>query len=263
MQYAYSQQPLDSRGRPSNWQAFNDPALMATLPAAALLYRRGDVRESDTVYAFAPSEAQLFDQPISPDNAVALRTAAEKGKLLMVLPSARELPWIEKSPIPERATIIADPQRSLIESDAKSVTSDTGELHRDWEDGIFTINTGRTEAALGRIGGRAIHLAAIDIAVRTAGATVVVQSLDDNAIDASDQILISLGSRSVPLPSGEARFSSEPVVGELAIRARKGMKLYPQRGASKDEPGIGIPYEDGRYKITLDPGLGTYWLILK
>ena len=116
---------------------------------------------------------------------------------------------------------------------------------------------------MGRIGGRAIHLAAIDIAVRTAGATVVVQSLDDNAIDASDQILISLGSRSVPLPSGEARFSSEPVVGELAIRARKGMKLYPQRGASKDEPGIGIPYEDGRYKITLDPGLGTYWLILK
>ena len=135
MQYAYSQQPLDNRGRPSNWQAFNDPALMATLPAAALLYRRGDVRESETVYAFSPSKAQLFDEPISPDNAVALRTAAEKGKLLMVLPSARELPWLEKSRIPERATIIADPQRSLIESDARSVTSDTGELHRDWEDG--------------------------------------------------------------------------------------------------------------------------------
>ena len=46
MQYAYSQQALTNAGGPSNWHAFNDPALIATLPAAALLYRRGDVREA-------------------------------------------------------------------------------------------------------------------------------------------------------------------------------------------------------------------------
>jgi hypothetical protein len=37
MQFAYSVDPLNSNGGPSAWQSFNDPALLATLPAAALL----------------------------------------------------------------------------------------------------------------------------------------------------------------------------------------------------------------------------------
>jgi hypothetical protein len=263
MQYAYSQQPLVDRGRPSNWQAFNDPGLIATLPAAALLYRRGDVRESDTVYVFAPSETQLFYEEISPQNAVALRTAAEKGKLLMALPYAKELPWLERSSIPAGARVITDLQRSIIESDAKSVTSDTGELERDWENGIFTVNTVRTEAAMGRIGGKLINLSDVDVAVKTETATVVVQSLDEKSINASSKILISLGARSVPKRDNEAPFYSEPVVGQLTIRARQGLKLYPQRGASADETAIEVPYEDGRYRIVLDPSLGTYWLLLK
>ena len=44
MQYAYAQQAMTNAGSASNWHAFNDPSLIATLPAAALLYRRGDVR---------------------------------------------------------------------------------------------------------------------------------------------------------------------------------------------------------------------------
>ncbi len=83
MQYAYSQSAMSRPSGPSNWESYNDPALIATLPAAALLYRRGDVREAGTVYAFAPTPAQLFGQSISPANAVALRTAAERGRLVI------------------------------------------------------------------------------------------------------------------------------------------------------------------------------------
>jgi hypothetical protein len=50
MQYAYSQEPLTGPGGASNWEAYNDPSLLATLPAAALLYRRGDVQEAKTTY---------------------------------------------------------------------------------------------------------------------------------------------------------------------------------------------------------------------
>src|SRR5262249_5587669 len=153
------------RGRPSNWQAFNDPALMATLPAAALLYRRHDVQEASTVYVFAPTEAQLFNQIISPANAVALRTAAEKGKLMIAMPHTRELPWLEQSPIPVGAKVITDPEYALIDSNAKGSVSDTGELRRNWEQGIFTIDTPRSEAAIGRIGGKSINLTHVDIAV--------------------------------------------------------------------------------------------------
>ena len=97
MQYAYSQQPTTNPGSPSNWHAFNDPALIATLPAAALLYRRNDIQEASTVYVFSPTREQLFNQVVSPKNAAALRTAAEKGKLMIALPQTRELPWLEKS----------------------------------------------------------------------------------------------------------------------------------------------------------------------
>ena len=48
MFYAYSQEPLaESGGTPSIYQAYNDPALMASLPAAALLYRQGHVKEAE------------------------------------------------------------------------------------------------------------------------------------------------------------------------------------------------------------------------
>jgi hypothetical protein len=263
IQYAYSQQPLVGWGRPSNWQSFNDPALMATLPAAALLYRRRDVQEANTVYAFAPTEAQLFNRDISPDNAVALRTAAEKGKLVIVLPYTRELPWLEQSRIPVGAKMITDPEQAAIESEAKDAVSDTGELHHGWEEGIFTIDTPRSEAAMGRIGGKSINLADVQIAVSTPNATVAVQSLDDRNIRDAGAILISLGARSVPKGTNETPFYSEPVMGRLTIQARPGLKLYPQRGTSPEESAIDAPYKDGRYQITLDRNLGTYWLLLK
>jgi len=55
MQFAYSQQPFAGGGSPSNWDAFNDPSLLATLPAAALLYRRGDVQEGQNHICICPN----------------------------------------------------------------------------------------------------------------------------------------------------------------------------------------------------------------
>ena len=112
MQFAYSQEPLDGPGRVGDWEAYNDPALLATMPAAALLYRRHDAEEAHTTYVFAPSKSELFDRTISPDNSVALRTIAEKGRLLVAMPSVPELPWLEASHTPPNANIITDPNHS-------------------------------------------------------------------------------------------------------------------------------------------------------
>jgi hypothetical protein len=83
MQFAYAVEPLGSNGSPSPWQSFNDPALLATLPAAALLHRHHGVKEVNTVYVFAPTREQLFNQRVSPANSIALRSAAEKGRLVV------------------------------------------------------------------------------------------------------------------------------------------------------------------------------------
>ena len=263
MQYAYSQVPLNGQGSPSNWHAFNDPGLIATLPAAALLYRRGDVQEATTTYAFAPSKQHLFNQSISPKNAIALRTAAEKGKLVIALPQSRELPWLEKSAIPVGAKLITDQKQSLISSDAAEAVSDTGELRRNWEQGTYSIDTPRTQAAMGWIGATKISLADVDIAVTTKNATVAVQSLDGNPISKSGAIMISLGARSVPKTANQLPFYSEPVEGRLTIRASKGLKLYAKNNSAEEGREIPASYKNGRYFISLDRRFGSYWLVLK
>ena len=225
MQYAYAQEGFPNQGTPSNWHSYNDPTLIATLPAAALLYRQAHVREATTTYAFVPGKEGLFSQQISAKNSVALRTAAEKGKLLIVMPQTTELPWLEKGVVPAGAKILTDPQQSLIALDAEEVVSDSGELKRNWEQGIFTINTPMTQAAMGWIGAKKISLTDVEITATTRNATVAVQSLDGKTIAESSRILISLGARSVPQAGNRLPFHSEIVEGKLIIRARKGLKL--------------------------------------
>jgi hypothetical protein len=262
MQYAYTQAAPNGPGYPSNWHAYNDPALIATLPAAALLYRRGDVQESRTVYAFAPTAEQLFGQPISPANAAALRTAAEKGRLVIALPQVIELPWLEKSEMPAGARVIIDPQQLLIDRAATEVVSDTGELRRNWEQGIYTIDTPRTQAATGWIGGRRIELADVGFEAITRNASICVQSLDGRPIHDSGTILVSLGARAEPETVRRLPFRAEPVLGRIDIRAPRGLKLYAAKAGPPNRR-LHAPYLGGRYRLKLEQDPGTYWLVLK
>jgi len=262
MQYAYTGLPLNDRGVPSNWHAFNDPGLLATLPAAALLYRRQDAREADTTYVYAPSERDLFYRAVSPESSAALRTAAQKGKLLIAMPTTASLPWLNQTGVPSGAHALTDPDQSLIDPEANEVISDTGELRRNWKLGTFTINTARTQAATGWIGGRSITLTDVAFDISTPNASVAVQSLDGRAIPDARSLLISLGARSIPAANNQVPFRSEPVTGTLRIRAQAGLKLF-RRALPGEEREVHADYRDGRYVVTLDHGLSTYWLVLK
>jgi Cellulase (glycosyl hydrolase family 5) len=270
MQFAYSGEPLNGIGSPSPWQSFNDAALLATLPAAALLYRRHDVKESNTVYVFAPTREQLFNQFISPANSVALRSAAEKGKLVLALPQTRELPWLQKSRVPAGAKMITDPKQSLIDAGASEAASDTGELRRNWEQGVYTINTPKSQAAMGWIGGRRISLADVEISFNTRNATIAVQSLDDKNIRTSRSLMISLCAPSVPSAGNRLPFHSEPVSGELIVHAPEGLQLYStnktadlKNAPAPQQEAIPAPFKDGAYHILLDGQRSGHWLYLR
>jgi len=263
MLYAYSQQPLaDNSGTPSIYEAHNDPALLASFPAAALLYRQAHVKEASTKYVFEPSKEMLFDRGISAATSVALRTASERGKLMIALPRVPALPWLEKSVVPPGAKIIHDPNQSQISTGASEVVSDTGELRRNWDEGIFTINTPRTQAAMGWIGGKTITLADIDIAVTTKNSVVAVQSLDGNPIGKSRKIMISIGARSVPKADNSLPFYSEPVEGRILVNAPAGLSLSAWDARSGKLRPVGAAYRDGRYGLALDPSLRSSWLLL-
>jgi hypothetical protein len=261
MQYAYSQEPFKGSGTPSNWHSYNDPGLLATMPAAALLYRRGDVREATTTYVFDPGPA-LFNQPISAANSPALRTAAEKGKLLIAMPQTKELPWLEKSAISANAKVLRDPAQPVIDAKATEAISDTGELKRNWGKGIYTINTPKSQAAMGWIGGETLALADIEIKTTTRNATVAVQSLEDAPIAQAKSLLISLGARAVPREGNKTPFYVEPVEGQLTIRAPQGLKLYKQTVLQQMRE-VPVTYKEGHYTIMLDSSLRTNWLFLK
>ena len=263
MQYAYSQQAfLEGWRRADNWNAYNDPAMIATLPAAALLYRREDVRQANTRYVFAPSAETLFNRAITPANSVLLRTAMEKGRLQIALPQTPELPWLQPGAVPNDAQVLKDPDQSLLDANASESTSDTGELRRNWQQGLYTIDTPLTQAATGWLGGQALRLGDIAVDLKTAYASVVVQSLDAKPLKQSRSLLISLGSRAVPRPDDMTPFHVEPLEGSLTIQAPQGLKLYARK-ADGSEQAMASTYQDGRYRITFDGQQMANWLFLK
>jgi len=263
MQYAYSQEPLKAptqwEGRPSNWHAYNDPAMLATMPAAALMFRRGDVEEAKSTYALNLGYG-LFNNHISPSNSAFIRTASELGKLTIIMPSIKELPWLQKSSVGKNTKVFSDQNKSLIQQNVASIDSDNKELSRNWEQGYSTINTPRTQAAIDWIGGEKLALNDVEISANTHNASIIVQSLDDAPIHQSRNILISLAARSVPKSGDQLPFLSEPVEGQLKIKANNGLKLIKQ-GANQGKV-VPALYKDGHYLITLDKTLATYWLVL-
>ena len=110
--------------------------------------------------------------------------------------------------------------------DAAEAVSDTGELRRNWEQGVFSIDTPMTQAAMGWIGGKKLSLGDVDIEVTTRSATVAVQSLEGKPISQSSRILISLGAQSAVKAGSRGPFHWQPVEGRVTVRAPKG--LAPQ-----------------------------------
>ncbi|MBF8650949.1 cellulase family glycosylhydrolase [Pseudomonas putida] len=263
LQYAYSQQAFNPGWRTAdNWHAYNDPALLATLPAAALMYRRGDVQPASTHYVFAPSPDTLFNQEITPRTSALLRTAVGLGQLQIALPATPELQWLKPAAIADGATVLHDPAQALLPADATESVSDTGELKRNWQSGLYTIDTPLTQAVTGWLGGRTITLADVQVQASTPYASVAVQSLDGVVLGQSRSMLVSLGTRAVPQPEQNTRFHVEPLKAELSIKAPAGLKLFARDAQAQLKP-LPASYRDGRYHIILDGTYMSNWLFLK
>jgi hypothetical protein len=260
MQFAWTQEPTKNN-RPSNWYLYNDPSLMAMMPAAALLYRERHVAEAKTTFVLDLPADTFYGEPASAANSPAMRSAMTRGRLLVAMPETPALPWLKRIAPPAGATLLRDPRQSVLPPDAGSATSDTGELTRDWSDGVYTISTPRTRAAMGWLGERAFELGEVGIRMRTRNAAVAVQSLDERPIAQAGALLVSIGTRSQPSPGNRTPFLTEPAAGTITVRAPAGMKLSAIDGDR--ETARPVEYRDGRYVIELDGKSPVHWLILR
>jgi hypothetical protein len=228
LQYAYAQESMNGGAwlSASNWHAYTDPSLLATMPAAALLFRRGDAQEGASALVYAPSAEELFSTEISPWQAPAIRTASERYKVQTAMPSVTELPWLSPSAINPNSSVFTNRNALLVDPDQLEATSDTQELTRNWGAGVYKVNTPKSQAIVGFIGGAKLNTKYLETNISTRNASVIVQSLDNNYIDNSSKLLISIGTRSVPKAGNKLPFHVEPIQGEIVIRAKPGLTAY-------------------------------------
>ncbi|HET6585393.1 MAG TPA: hypothetical protein VFG69_18170, partial [Nannocystaceae bacterium] len=271
MLYAYSQDAVhDPMEQPKNvpiWSSWIDPSLTALAPAAAVMFRRGDVKPATTTYVVELGRANTYDRRRTAEDAPAIRTLVEQSRLFVELADVKELDWDTRAARPEGAKVV-DLDRDALPDDATSVRSDTGEIERDWVTGVQTIDTPRSQAAIGWIGGRRIELADVRIDIATAKAAVVFTALDDQPLATSQRILVTLVGRAGPGPDGSLPFRSEPIVGRIAIASKAGeLELVPLSGRSRGNAGdrVGLKRTtDGDHQVFEIPkDLVTHWYLLR
>ncbi|MBV1859042.1 MAG: hypothetical protein KUG77_11580, partial [Nannocystaceae bacterium] len=143
--------------------------------------------------------------------------------------------------------------------------SDTGELDRDWAEGILRIDSPRVQAASGWIGGKTITLGDLRVRVDTPTASVAAISLDDAPLSESRRILVTAVGRAEPQPDGHVR--SEPISGEIALRTQSAVKIAPlgPRDRARDLPADAPTTHgtrDGAWMRLPLPDASTHWFIV-
>jgi hypothetical protein len=252
----------------------NDPAMVSSFMAGAFLYLRGDV---------APAKSLVRYEVEPPENL----SSGNWWWISMGNFPANYVPFVSRfeilfkdnpTPAVARADVVlkdhggsADAsEKRARELDAQlkaqgaipkdtgigdgRLTSDTGEIVRDWKNQISTVNTPKSQGFSGFPGPKPIELKDASFACSTIFATMQISSLDNQPIAASKRMLLIAAGRAdnkegkvhfastKPTPSGALRgegMSSdvdckgpvviEPVVAAVTLKAGK-LRVTPLKG---------------------------------
>ncbi len=261
MLYGYSQDGLRGTST-SMWSSYNHPGVVGMSPACALLFRRGDVRQARKTAILQFDEKTLFHTNSLPGTFPALRTLTEQHRIAIGLPGSEYLPWLEASPTDGPSVeLITDLQADHIPADQDFVDSDTGELRRNWATGTLTINTGRTQGAMGWLGGQRLQLDDIILEAETAKAAILLTSLDGQDLVNSERILVSTAARVQKMRNG---YRSEPVAAKVTLQSSaNGLKLVPLMADGSKGDAVALPRSAPNvYTFEVPTDQGTHWFEL-
>jgi hypothetical protein len=270
MLYGYVQTGIGQPESADPWSAWNDPALMASMPAAALLFRQGHVRGAKKTYRLDLSRQTLYYAGTSPSTSAALRTLVEQSRLTIGLCDVPELAWDGAlSAKGGGAIAFSDVSRDFLPSGQTFVVSDTGELKRDWSAGVETIDTPLSQAAMGWIGRRSVKLSDVTFEVQTNKATVAVTSLDGQPIGRSKKMLVTLVAQAAATSGDRLPFLAQPVEASIAIRSLQPLRLIPLSPKAYPAPGqpaappMAPTLRHGEQVFTIGKGTPTHWFLLE
>ncbi|MFB3882323.1 MAG: cellulase family glycosylhydrolase [Armatimonadota bacterium] len=245
------------------FNTFNDPAVFGLFPAAALMFRRGDVQASAPPTVVLWGEDLVFGSPqISGwGSSPAYRSLVERTGVATAL-----------APVHSMKPVMG-PKEYVATEGATFTASDTGELRRDWKAGVGTVDTPRSQAAYGFLGGAGgIKLRDVRLEIETPFAVVAVSSLDGQPIEHSRHLLVTaVGrventgmvlnlTRTELRESGSGPVLCEPVLGTAHIGTReRGFRLYALAPDGERRALGEVEAKDGHLVLPLDGSAGTIY----
>ncbi len=262
--YAYSQSPSPTETLGAfEWES--DPAMIASLAAGALVFRRGDVQPAREKVVFQITEDELFALRWEDEgrkqywNTPGFNANIERHKMLVCLPG--------QDPAVHKPLEILDVERAVTYSlPDTELRSDTGELWRDWAVGGGTLDTPRTQAAYGNLGraGREWKTRDCVMKISTPVATVALSSLTDEPLRRSGKLLLTAVARAQNtgtsfnlarnriVAPGRAPVLAQPVTGTIRFQTnRAALTLYPIRVDGTRAAPVPIPVQRGEATLEL------------
>ena len=204
----------------------NEVPKMAQMPAASVLFCRGDVKPAKRLVTIQYDSNHVFDS---------LRDARLRDGYRVIGDLSPLLPLVHRfrtAKFDAARTTRAD-EVGFTEPKGR-IASDTGELawnSTDRSNGYLTIDTPLTRAAVGWIGGKKIELAGARFEATTPFCAVGATSLDGKPLESSEKILVVAAARcantgmkwNTPRNSigdqwGGPPLLIEPVEGRLALK---------------------------------------------
>jgi len=242
------------------FDTFNDPAKYGLFYHAALLFRRGDVKE-----ALESINVKVDDLSLDISQTGCLAGLTEKSKIGMLLPGQKAM-----------ADRIVPPDETVIDPDKGEVLSDTEEMYKSWDKKTGWIDTPRTKAVYGFVGSCGeISLKDMKIKAKTDFATIAVSSLTNDPLYSSPNILLTAAGRAdnsgssynedhtVQLERGQGPVMIEVVEAEIKIKTcHRNLKVWAvsDKGAFIGE--IPSKYENEVFRFETGGGYASmYYLI--
>jgi hypothetical protein len=188
------------------WEA-SLPTLMGQFPAAALMYRKGYIKQGEPVVHEERTPASLFDRepPIIAEGR-SFDPLRDRGFLAGTSELRTGVDPLAFLVGPVEVKYDGDPSRTrvidlapYIDNPNKVVKSVTGEIMLDHGKGLCTLDAPKAQGACGFLAKfDAIRLRDVAIRSRNGYATVVLVSLDDQPIASSRKILVQAGTSARP-----------------------------------------------------------------
>ncbi len=213
-----------------------NPVLRAMYPSVAAMFLRKDVKEAESGYYYNyADESEIYFAGMKDGNRV------WQGRHLF--PELGNYGLIGKTGVSFGRDNISD---SAVKGAAdaatngdKIYTSQTGELVTDLKNGIFQMNTDKSQAVCGFIGGQKMSLNQADVTVDNEFATVILTALSNSNLADSEKLLLTMVGDSVNhgqllsedgttlKKSGKYPIMTEQITGEIEIKLSGNYVVYP------------------------------------